>query len=553
MTARFRSRSAILRWSERNRLQGYWKICRENDIILPALPYQNRQKGKAMIVHGNRNHVIGERNFLIYGQFIEHFHRQIYGGIYDPSSEFADADGFRTDVLEAMRRIRVPILRWPGGCFVSSYDWEKGVGKERIPVFDKAWRVEEPNTFGTDEYIRLCRKVGCEPYICTNAGTGTAEEMSNWLEYCNLNHEGQYARRRIANGHTDPYHVRYWSIGNENYGFWEIGAKERQEWGSLVREAAKMMKHVDPDIELTAAALADLDWTLQLLKSAAPFLDWISLHGYWDEIHETNAAAEYEPCMVYTESVSDQVDKVRGLLTALGLQKKIRIAFDEWNLRQWYHPGVHNLVQSDDPSYYIGERDRNDDNSLYTMADAVFSACFLNMCLRNCDLVGMAGFAPTVNTRGCIYTYDKGIVCRSTYYVFDLYVHYLGDIVLNTWEEQMPVRSLRSVDGEAQDVHMVDAVVTAFHDSGKLAAALVNKEKNSPCEIELELEGECGDAVLHYIEGESAEDYNDIGRNHIGIREKKLGRFENRMRITLPAHSVCVLSIGQESGSPLFP
>ena len=111
--------------------------------------------------------VLFRRSDMIYGHFIEHFHRQIYGGVYDPGSPFADEAGLRTDVLEAMRKIRVPVLRWPGGCFVSAYNWKKAVGPDRTPVFDKAWRVEEPNTFGTDEYIALCRKVGCAPYICT--------------------------------------------------------------------------------------------------------------------------------------------------------------------------------------------------------------------------------------------------------------------------------------------------------------------------------------------------------------------------------------------------
>ena len=125
-------------------------------------------------------------NKMIFGQFIEHFDTQIYGGIYDPGSRFADEDGFRTDVIAALKELKTPVVRWPGGCFVSAYHWKDGVGPERTPVYDKAWQVEDPNTFGTDEYIAWCRKVGAEPYICTNAGTGTPEEMSDWVEYCNL-------------------------------------------------------------------------------------------------------------------------------------------------------------------------------------------------------------------------------------------------------------------------------------------------------------------------------------------------------------------------------
>lgn len=130
-----------------------------------------------MKVHINEKRVLGKRDKMIYGHFIEHFHRQIYGGVYEPGSPMSDEDGFRQDVLEAMKKIKVPVLRWPGGCFVSSYHWREAVGQKRTPMFDKSWRVEDPNTFGTDEYIKLCRKIGCEPYICTNAGTGTPEEM----------------------------------------------------------------------------------------------------------------------------------------------------------------------------------------------------------------------------------------------------------------------------------------------------------------------------------------------------------------------------------------
>ena len=232
-----------------------------------------------------------KRDPMIYGHFLEHFHRQIYGGVFEPGSPLSDEDGFRKDVLEALRKIRTPIIRWPGGCFVSSYNWKKGVGPVRTPFFDKAWRVEDPNTFGTDEFIKLCRKLDCEPYICTNAGTGTAEEMSDWLEYCNLENEGEFARMRIANGYPEPYNVKYWSIGNENYGHWEIGAKGTMEWARLVMESAKMMKHVDPTASLTAAALVDLDWNINLLRGSGERLDWISIHAYWDAIHQTNDLA----------------------------------------------------------------------------------------------------------------------------------------------------------------------------------------------------------------------------------------------------------------------
>lgn len=497
-----------------------------------------------MILHVNRKRRLGQRDPMIYGHFIEHFHRQIYGGIYDPGNPLSDEDGLRTDVLDAMRHIKVPVLRWPGGCFVSSYHWKDAVGEKRTPFFDKAWRVEDPNTFGTDEYVNMCRKLGCEPYICTNAGTGTAEEMSDWVEYCNLESEGQYARWRIANGYEKPHRVKYWSVGNENYGAWEIGAKSAQEWGRLVAEASKMIKHVDPETELTAAALTDLDWNINLLRMSGQFLDWISIHRYWDDVHEHNDLADYETVMAFTNHTGDSIRQVRGLLEAMGLEKKIKIAFDEWNLRGWCHPKAHTVSQGVTKEDYLYPRDLNDDNSKYTMADAVFSACFLNECNRNCDIVGMANFAPIVNTRGCIYTYKEGIVLRSTYHVFDLYVNYLGDVILDAWSEGMKSMEARnSASGQTETTELIDVLATEFSDREGAALAIVNKHPGEAQEVTLDLEAE-GEAVLYYIAGSSTESYNDVDREEVHIQREDMGVYTPGMRVSVKPHSVGVIQIG---------
>lgn len=496
-----------------------------------------------MELHVLESRRLGKRDPMIYGHFIEHFHRQIYGGVYDPGNVLSDEEGFRTDVLEAMRRIKVPILRWPGGCFVSSYHWKNAVGTDRKPMFDKAWRVEDPNTFGTDEYINLCRKIGCEPYICTNAGTGTAEEMSDWVEYCNLPYEGEFAKWRIENGYEEPHKVKYWSIGNENYGFWEIGAKTAEEWGHLAAEASKMIKHVDPTTELTAAALADVDWNIQLLKNSGQFLDWISIHEYWDGIHHDNNYADYEQVMAYTAKLTTSIEKVRGLLTALGFDKKIKIAFDEWNLRGWYHPNAHTIRQGVTKEEYLYPRDENDDNTKYTMADAVFTACFLNTCNRNCDIVGMANFAPIVNTRGCIYTYPEGIVLRSTYHVFDLYVNYLGDTILDSWSQDSMPMAVKSKAGEEITVEQLDIVATSFSDKSGYAIAVVNKSDSEEAEIALDMCGS-GKAVLYYISGDSTESYNDVGHTEVSVLSEELGMFERGMEVTVKPHSVNIIQIG---------
>lgn len=492
----------------------------------------------------NQEREIGKRSPMIYGQFIEHFHRQIYNGIYDPGNSLSDEDGFRTDIIEAMKKIKTPILRWPGGCFVSSYHWKKAVGKNRTPFFDKAWRVEDPNSFGTDEYIKLCRKLECEPYICTNAGTGTAEEMSDWVEYCNLEREGQYAKWRIENGYSEPYNVKYWSIGNENYGFWEIGAKSAEEWGRLVAESAKMMKHVDPTVELSAAALADINWNINLLKHCGPFLDWISIHQYWDMMPEQNNPATYEQCMAFTDQIDRSVQEVRGILTAMRLEHKIKIAFDEWNLRSWHHPNVHTIEQGRKKEDYLTPRDKNDDNSTYTMADAVFTACFLNAMNRNCDIVGMANFAPVLNTRGCIYSDGSGIVLRSTYHVFDLYVNYMGDIVIDTWEEnEIPKMEVLHKNGMSVNVNVLDIIATRWSDREGIAVAIVNKHRTEKQYIELDIGDREGQAVLVTLNGPSEDSYNDVNNQQVGITKHNLGQAKNKLLLEISPHSVNVLQI----------
>lgn len=496
------------------------------------------------VVSINDRRVKGKRDIMLYGHFIEHFHRQIYDGIFDPDSPLADEDGFRTDIIEAMKKIRVPVLRWPGGCFVSSYHWKDAVGTARKPMFDKAWRVEDPNTFGTDEYIKLCRKIGCEPYICTNAGTGTPEEMSDWVEYCNLDHEGQYAKQRIANGYQKPHKVKYWSIGNENYGYWEIGAKSAEEWGRLVRESAKMMMHVDAKVQLSAAALSDIDWNINLLKNCGQYLDWISIHQYWDMMAEVNAPAAYEECMAFTKDIARSVDDVRGILTAMKLEDKIKIAFDEWNLRSWHHPNVHTIRQGVDAADYVTPRDKNDDNSTYTMADAVFTACFLSAMNRNCDIVGMANFAPILNTRGCIYSYDKGIVLRSTYHVFDLYVNYLGDTVIDLWaQNKIPTMNVRSKSGDEISVDVLDLLATKWSDREGISLAVVNKHAFESQSIILDYEVDDAEIIMYSISGKGTDSYNDIDRNEVGIEVTKPGRYGRGMQVELAPHSVNVIQI----------
>jgi len=318
---------------------------------------------------------------MIFSGFLEHFHDQVYGGVFDPGSPLSDEKGFRKDVVAAMKELRLAAVRWPGGCFVSGYHWKGGVGKNRKPCDDMAWGVKEPNTFGTDEFVEWCRRVGCEPYICTNAGNGTPEEMRDWVEYCNQT-QGQFARTRIGGGHVQPLNVKLWSVGNENWGGHEIGAKSITEWGPFVRQSAAMMKAADPSIKLTAAALPNRQWTLPLLKAAGEYLDYVSIHSYWLPLWQTNATPDYLACIMQSEGPEKAIADTIGVLDEAGCRGRIQIAFDEWNLRGWHHPGFPRKAVSNygDPEVIklVKARDKNSMASQYTMADALFSASYLN-------------------------------------------------------------------------------------------------------------------------------------------------------------------------------
>lgn len=470
----------------------------------------------------------------IFGQFIEHFHRQIYGGIFEPGSKLSDEQGFRKDVIEALRDLKVPVVRWPGGCFVSSYHWLKGVGKKRVPAYDKAWHVEDPNTFGTDEYMAWCRKIEAEPFICTNAGTGTPEEMSDWVEYCNRN-IGEYGRMRIANGQPQPYDVKYWSIGNENYGPWELGAKTVDEWGYLVRESAKLMLSADTSIKLFAAAMADPGWTIPLLQRAGQYLSYVSIHGYWDNMVNDNTPSDYLTCMLKTTKPEEQIRQTIDILKKTGFDKKIRIAFDEWNLRNWHHPGHGQHLKGMD----VKARDKNDINSIYTMADALFSACFLNSCLRNCNYVGMACMAPVVNTRGPLFVHPNGIVKRTTYHVMHLYANKLQPNILSA-----SIQSDTLSNGNIS-VPAVDAVVTCSDNKKVLSIALVNKAPQKEAECDLGIEKIDGVVNAEILSGDSPDAFNDVDRPMRVVPQTKQLTIR-KGRVTIPAHSLVILYVNRD-------
>lgn len=470
---------------------------------------------------------------MIFGQFLEHFHRQVYGGVFEPGSPLADERGFRMDVVEAVRELRTPVVRWPGGCFASAYHWEHGVGAGRQPSYDKAWSVEEPNTFGTEEFVAWCRLVGAEPCICTNAGTGVPEEMSNWVEYCNLESMGRWARKRRANGSKAPHRVKYWSIGNENYGGHEIGAKTSDEWGRFVAEAAKMMKRVDPGISLLAAAIPDLDWTLELLRQAGRHLDYVSIHRYWDRLWSENNPGDYDTCMSFSADPEEVIRTTEQIIAAAGCEGRIGIAFDEWNLRGWHHPG-----KGDAQFAGVQARDKNDINSTYTMADAVFSAGFLNSCLRHCHVVGMANMAPVVNARGPLFVHPQGIVKRTTFHLMAMYAGHLQPSVADTRVESA------SLHHAGKSIPILDAVATCDDDRKCWGIVVVNRdpEQETTCRVSLGDSRLSGRHAALVLSGPGPDAYNDVDcPDRVAPVQADL-RFEDG-QASFPPHSVTIVRV----------
>ncbi len=478
---------------------------------------------------------------MIFGGFIEHFHDQIYGGLFEPGSPLSNEQGFRQDVIEALKELKLSVVRWPGGCFASGYHWQHGVGQTRQPVADPVWGTVDPNTFGTDEFVAWCRQVGCQPYICTNAGNGTPDEMRDWVQYCN-GVDGPFARLRTANRHPQPLNVRYWSIGNENWGGHEIGARTPEQWGPLVSESAEKMLAADPDLILMAAATADPNWTLPLLRSAGSQLQYVAIHEYWLPCWGENLTPDYLSCIMQSTGPETTIQRVIGLLDQAGHRGRIKIAFDEWNLRGWHHPGFPRKQVSDtgDPAVaqLIRNRDKNAIASQYTMADALFSASFLNACLRHADDVGMANIAPIVNTRGPLAVHPDGLVKRTTFHTLAMYANQLEERVGKSHlEATMLVHDDRFVP-------VVDAVATVDPTGKNWSLALVNRhpDKAVPCTVRMQDRLPEGSYDATVLAGDSPSAFNDIPQPHRVVPEKKQLLFQDG-RVSLPPHSLTIVKI----------
>ena len=353
----------------------------------------------------------------VFGGFLEHVGRAVYEGVYDPDSMRADADGCRADVLAALRRLDMTAMRYPGGNFVSGYHWQDGVGPraKRPTVRELAWQSIEPNRFGTDEYLGLCRKLGWTPMLTVNLGTGTPEEARDWVEYCNCPAGTRYADLRAANGSREPHAVNLWCLGNEMDGPWQLGHLPADQYAIRAQQAAKMMKDTDSTIELVACGSCTttlrtyMDWDREVLTHLGDLADYISLHRYVG-----NSDGDTPDYLAVTASIDRQIEEMdaacRFAQARARSGKRAFLCFDEWNV--WYKGN-----QSDGAGKFAPHLLEE----VYNLEDALVVAGFLHSFVRHADVVKIANLAQIVNVIAPILTRGDDLLIQSIFYPFEMF------------------------------------------------------------------------------------------------------------------------------------
>ena len=481
---------------------------------------------------------IGHLDRNVFGGFIEHLGRCIYGGIYDEGAAVADERGFRKDVLALLRELRMGVLRWPGGNFVSNYHWADGIGpkdtRPRRP--ELAWGGEESNRFGTGEFLSYCAELGTEPYICLNMGTGSLTEALAWIEYCNGTGETQWAQRRRQNGHAEPYRVRYWGLGNEMYGDWQVGALSAEEYVRTATRWARAIKMLDPDAVLVSCGMNGWnDWDRIVIDGLAPLVDLHSVHiytgsdDYWTDVLQPHQAERAIRC-------------ARALIERAAYAKKIarppRIAYDEWNV--WF---------------------RTDDGTLeerYSFPDALAVATYLNIFIRNCDWVRMANLAQMVNAIAPVVTTPDTAVTQPVYYPVLLHAQAALEVAVDVHTEGPAVSPLGPGHhsrwphrvADLGPFSLVDAAATVSADRSRLALTLVNRNPDQPETAEIVLRDHAFDGAVE-IRALTAGGERD-GRPLPGIEGVHLAEGSETPRaetitLTLPAQSFTVVEAATTS------
>ena len=423
---------------------------------------------------------VGQIDKRVYGSFIEHLGRAVYGGIYEPGHPAADENGFRTDVDALIRELNVPLVRYPGGNFVSGYNWEDGIGpvKDRPRRLELAWGTTEPNVFGTDEFMKWCKKNGIEPMMAVNLGTRGPEEARNLVEYCNHPAGTYWSDLRRKNGADKPHGVKLWCLGNEMDGPWQMCHKDAVDYGRAANEAAKLMKWTDPSIETVLCGSSSYgmktfgEWETTTLDLAYDHVDFVSMHQYHgnSDRYLENFLAKGMETEQFIRSVVSALDYVQGKRHS---KKRIDVSFDEWNV--WYHSHGAPFEKWSEAPHILED--------VYNFADALVVGEMMNAILRHADRVKIACLAQLVNVIAPIMTENGGKAWKQTIYYPFLFASKYG----RGASLQQLFEGTKYDTRWYTDVPHVDTSAVLSDDGASLTVFAVNRDLTDEIPLEVRL------------------------------------------------------------------
>jgi len=432
----------------------------------------------------------------IYGSFIEHLGRAVYDGLYQPGHELSDEDSFRKDVIEMVKELNVPIIRYPGGNFVSNFFWEDSVGENRPTRLELAWRSLETNEFGLNEFAKWTKKVNSEMMMAVNLGTRGVSDACNLLEYCNHKSGTKYSDMRISHGIKEPHNIKTWCLGNEMDGFWQLGQKTMEEYGRLAYETAKAMKLIDPTIELVSCGSSSLtmptfpQWESTTLEHTYDFVDYVSLHQYYGnrDNDSNDFLAQSDEMDEFIRTVIATCDYVKAKKRG---KKDINLSFDEWNV--WYHSNAADNEIMERKPWQIAPPMLED---IYTFEDALLVGLMLITLLKHADRVKMACMAQLVNVIAPIVTDVKGGVGwkQTIFYPF------MHASTFGRGEVLQPIiNSTKHVTAKHDEVTDIESVSVWNEEKEELTIFAVNRNLEDDVMLTSDVRGLDGYKILEHI------------------------------------------------------
>ncbi|HLJ11131.1 MAG TPA: alpha-N-arabinofuranosidase [Planctomycetaceae bacterium] len=476
----------------------------------------------------------------LFGSFLEHIGRAIYGGIFEPGSKLADESGFRRDVLDEIRGLEVPMVRYPGGNFVSGYNWLDGVGPrdKRPRVLERAWNSIETNAFGTNEFIAWCRKVDSEPLLAVNLGTGTPETAAALVEYCNLEQGTRWSDLRRAHGAVQPHKVKHWCLGNEMDGPWQIGHMTAGEYGRKAADAARQMRVVDRDIKLVACGSSGpfmptyLEWDRQALEQCYNDVDAVSLHRYVNNTRDTDGKSER--FIALNLSFEQQIDEVLGVCdlirARLRSRKRLWLSFDEWNV--WYREMQLDGKQQVAP-HLVEE--------VYNLEDALLVGGILNSLIRKAARVRIGCLAQLVNVIAPLATNAERVLRQSIYFPYLWALKYARGKVLD-----LSVKSAGYDVPGVGPVPYIDAAATLEPEAGRLTCLILNRDLERERELSIVWRDSPPARVLacQVLTGADLKAFNTFEHpDRVSPRDLEPPRPAPRMPLVLPPRSYVLLHL----------